>query len=241
MAKLQSLIGVAFLTICVAGCAAFRHDSAGFGGYYLTSLVEHVGHRLLTVEKIYLTDNFVIAEARLTRPTRLEQTEFVGTRFLVATREHVDIQVRQEFERQKRNQLYIPVGPFASSDLKQHGPKPLGWVLWPGTLGELDKDPTIEDVQRILQCNGVIKYSASKVPYRIENNEYTASFSYPHYVDTSSFWQEHEYLVYRPIPTTVFKSLVVPPAMVIDTASLPVVGIIYFAALLNYAHGHIGP
>lgn len=240
MPKLGVFAAVVSMAVCVGGCAEFRHDSASFGGYFLTSLVEHVGHRLLTVERVYLTDKFVIAEARLTRPMRQEQVEFVGTRFLVASRAYVDAQVKHEIAQQKRSQLYVPVGPFIAGDVKQLGPDSQGWMLWPETLGAVDEKPSVEELLQLLQGEVTVKHSADKVPYRIEDDEFTTRFSYPQHVDTSSFWQEHEYLVYRPVPTTVFKCVVVPPAMIIDTATLPVVGIIYLSAMLNYAHGH-GP
>jgi hypothetical protein len=239
MAKLRILAGTVFLAICVAGCAEFRHDSADFGGYYLTSLVEHVGHRLLTVERVYLTDNFVIAEARLTKPTG-KQPELVGKRFLVASRDYVDAQVKQMSALKKGSQLHVLAGPFVTGDVKQLIPESQGWVLWPETLGALDNDPTLEDLLQVLQCKGAVKYAANKVPYRIDDDENMAIFYYPHYVDTRSTWQEHEYLVYRPIPTTLFKCLVVPPAMIVDTVSLPVVGVIYLTALLSQPWGH-GP
>lgn len=239
MARLGNLAGIFLLAFCAVGCAEFRHDSSHFGGYFLTSLVEHVGYRTLTVEEIYLGDEVVVARAKLEQPTR-NASEFIGTRFLVASRQYVDAQIKNDMARQKGKYINVSAGPITDVSVNQIFGDTQGWGLWPATLGKLDEEPTFDELKRHILCKNAVQYPSRKVPYRLGDNDLYLSFYYPMRVDTSSFWQEREYLVYQPVPTTLFKCLVVPPAMVIDTAALPVVGIVYFTALLNYSHGH-GP
>lgn len=238
--RLRVAVILALGALLATGCAEFRHDSAGFGGYFMTSLVENIGYRSLDVKEIYLSDQWVIARAELTQPTR-NIPELIGSRFLVASRTYVDAQVAQTMARQKGKYLYVDTGPYTEDGIDQLARGAQGWIMWPNSLGHLEQDPSFEELLRLLSARDGTRHPAGKVPYSFEGKSLTVQFVYPHNVDTRSFWQERDYLVHRPVSTTLFKAVVVPPAMIIDTACLPVVGMVYFGALLNYAHGHVGP
>lgn len=236
----RTVIGLALTVMLLCcGCAEFRQDTAHFGGYYLTSKVEHIGHRELKAQRVYLSDEYVIVEASLTRPTG-KQSEVVGKRFLVASRKYFDSRLVATNAHYFRGMAMIPLTPLVRDDLLRAVAASNGWVLWPDTLGQVSAEPSIETLMHLLKrtSSAPSSFPPDAVHSRLGDKDIISCLYYPQTVNTAAFWQEREYLVYHPVPTALLKCLVVPPAMVIDTACLPVVGIVYVGAVFSHSHAH---